>query len=158
MHINSYITKRNAKIYKELKDEFKFDYVETFIIGGTLGILMDKNNLHTTVEEELGEQIEIPHHVLYKKKPFISNLYAIMNLNENINLENKKELLYLAYKDIYDEDKKFTELGETKRYEEYVSQGVRYLYERTILASRREMVTPIECFMKLIVEMKTYIK
>ena len=43
MHINSYTTKRNANIYKEFKEQFRFDYVDTFIIGGTIGILMEKN-------------------------------------------------------------------------------------------------------------------
>lgn len=89
------ITGITAEVLEEFKKNYSFDYIDSYILAGTLGFI---NSLKASKPERGDKIITIPRTVLLRRKDKLDFLFQLFSLIELADLE-QNELMRIVFGD-----------------------------------------------------------
>lgn len=88
-----------ARIFRDLKDKFGFDYIDSFLYSSVLWVKAEKENIDMNkVGSDNSVEINIPRNVLISRQDKIDFISTMIVLIEK-SKDNFEELLQLAYEE-----------------------------------------------------------
>ncbi len=126
-----------ARVFKDLKDRFGFDYIDSFLYSSVLGVRTLKENTKTIEgNNDSSIEINIPRNVLISRQDKIEFISTMIVLIEK-SKDNFEELLQLAFEENTIDNPKIYRLAQL---ENFAIKGSVFLEEELLNHSYLEIL------------------